>query len=81
MQRENTSNFLFSKLLSQTTLLLHFWRSQPKSSVFTISFLPNFFFYYSVTVHKILIPGREFILRTCDVGTVWHLTPRKISPS
>ena len=34
-----------------------------------------------VTVHKYSISGREFILRTCDVGAVWHLTPRKISPS
>ena len=25
----------------------------------------------------IFIPGREFILRTCDIGAVWPLTPRK----
>ena len=36
---------------------------------------------YIVTVHKIFIPGREFILRTCDVGAVWHLIPCNLSPS
>ena len=39
------------------------------------------FFLNTVTVHKIFIPGREFILCTCHVGAVWHLTPCKISPS
>ena len=34
-----------------------------------------------VTGHKISILWREFILHTCDVGVVWHLTPCKISPS
>ena len=35
-----------------------------------------FFIYeYTVTGHKIFIPRREFILCTCDVGAVWHLTP------
>ena len=29
---------------------------------------------------KVSIPGRESILCTCDVRTVWHLIPRKISP-
>ena len=28
---------------------------------------------------KIFIPGREVIFRTCEVGAVWHLIPRKIS--
>ena len=36
---------------------------------------------YIVTVPKIFIPGRKFIFRTCEVGAVWHLIPRKISPS
>ena len=31
----------------------------------------------TVTVPKILIPGREFIFRPCEVGAVWHLIPRK----
>ena len=30
---------------------------------------------------KIFIPGREFILRTCEVEAVWPLIPRRISPS
>ena len=34
-----------------------------------------------VTVPKIFIPGREFIFRTCEVGAVWYLIPRKISSS
>ena len=36
---------------------------------------------YIVTVHKYSISIREFILRTCDIGAVCHLSPRKISPS
>ena len=34
-----------------------------------------------VKVHTYSISRREFILRTCDIGAIWHLTPRKISPS
>ena len=30
---------------------------------------------------KYLLITQEFILHTCDVGAVWHLIPRKISPS
>ena len=30
---------------------------------------------------QISISGRDFILSACDVGAVWHLTFRKISPS
>ena len=40
-----------------------------------------YIYVYIVTVHKYSISRRGFILRTCDVGAVWHLTPRKISPS
>ena len=32
-------------------------------------------------VLKIFIPGQEFIFRPCEVGAVWHLIHRKISPS
>ena len=35
----------------------------------------------TVTWHKIFIPRREFIFRTCEVGAVWHLIHRKISSS
>ena len=34
-----------------------------------------------VTWHKIFILRREFIFRTCEVGAVWYLIPRRISPS
>ena len=30
---------------------------------------------------KYYFPGWEFIFRTCEVVAVWHLIPRKISPS
>ena len=36
---------------------------------------------YIVTGNEIFIPGREFILLTCEVGAVWHLTPHKIRSS
>ena len=34
-----------------------------------------------MTWHKIFIPELEFIFRTCKVGAVLHLIPRRISPS
>ena len=30
---------------------------------------------------KIFISGRKVIFRTCEDGAVWHLIPRRISPS
>ena len=31
-----------------------------------------YIYIYIVTLCKVFIPEREYILRTCDVGAVWH---------